>query len=46
MKEVLFKTVHEQVGIVWGHAGAHGGSFDLKIMLGVEGEVVCMRMNW
>jgi hypothetical protein len=34
------KEVHEQVGMIWGHAGAHVSFHDLKVMLGVEGEVV------
>ena len=31
---------HEQVGIGGGHTGAHGRTFDLEEMSGVEGEVV------
>ena len=39
MKEVLFKEVHEQVGAGRDHAGAHGSSLDLAVLLGVEEEV-------
>ena len=31
---------HGQVGIVGGHTGAHGHTFDLEEMSGVEGEIV------
>ena len=31
---------HEQVGIGGGHTGAHGCTFDLEEMSGVEGEIV------
>ena len=31
---------NEQVGIGWGHTGAHGRTFDLEEMSGVEGEIV------
>ena len=31
---------HEQVGIGGGHTGAHGHTFDLEGMSGVEGEIV------
>ena len=35
MKEILFKKVHEQVSIGWGHLRAHDGSLNLEVMLGV-----------
>ena len=31
---------HEQVGIGGGHTGAHGRTFDLEEISGVEGEIV------
>ena len=40
MKEVLIKETHEQVAIVQGHVSAHGSSFDPKVMLGVDREVI------
>ena len=39
MKEILLE-VHEEVGVERGQSCAHGGSFDLEVMLGVKGEVV------
>ena len=44
-KELLFKLVHEQVGIGGGHTGAHGCTFDLEEMSGVEGEIVVGWIN-
>ena len=40
MKEILFNEPHEQVGIGRSHSDAHGRLLDLKVMLGVESEVV------
>jgi hypothetical protein len=40
VKEILFKEIHEQVGIGRGHTGAHGGSLNLEVMSGVKGEMV------
>ena len=31
---------HEQIGIEGGHVGAHGHTFELKEMSGVQGEIV------
>ena len=41
-KEILFKVVHEQVGIGGGHMGAHGRTFRVEEMLGDEGEIVAL----
>ena len=40
MKEILFKETHKQIGIGGGQLCAHGSSFNLEVMLGVEREVV------
>ena len=39
-KEILSKVAHEQFSIGGGHTGAHGCTFGLEEMPGVEGEVV------
>ena len=46
IKEFLLKVAHEQIGIGGGHTGAHGRAFDLEVMVGVEGEVLWVRINW
>jgi len=40
----MFMKVHEQFSIGQGHDGAHGDSFDLEVILGVEGVVVATIM--
>jgi hypothetical protein len=40
LKEILFKEAYEHDGIGMGHAYTHGGYLDLKVMLGVKGEIV------